>query len=879
MGSILKPIVVAGVAGLSFALGALEVGRDVKVVGTGDDQTSIRSQVFELQPDTCYAYTCKIRYAGTEGVAVTGPQGLSMYLTPRLQGLALTNVWQTPSGAKPIKQAFAFGQWHMKGEVVYEQAEITPVTPSFARFGDLELGYGERIDGHRYTLDMPFKSASKNHGRVPVRLTKATASGKGWQLSTGGMVEVTHAFAGRKLRQARVTALVDPCSQGSELVFEASADGGTSWAVLASCSTVTCMRAEIPAALLPAADLRIRVRAASAKCWAIVSRYAVDATLDGAAAFGFGATTYTDAQGQVLLALKPWDYLSEITGELLPSNDGLALWRESTGRKVFRGRPLPMAKTSVFRLAAARNEAEAAQLVVRADRDLTDVRIAATELQTGTACLAAEAVSIGRVGYLPIDFTMDKMGSCGQWPDPIFEQDNAAFPVKAEENQPFWIRVKPPKGAEAGVYRGKLKVEYAQGAAKSTQEIPFEVEVYDFDFPDEITCQTAFGLGVRKFVYPYHRLTEKADKEVVAQKYLKMLGEHHISPYDPTPTTVTPTWSVKWTKTANPADAEPIFDWTAWDAAMEKVFADHHFNTFRLNIQGLGSCDVTQSRPAKFCGCSYEDPLYQVRMQKYLAGIERHLAEKGWLDKAYVYCFDEPLKKDYALVMQGLGTVKKYAPRLRRMLTTGPQEALMPDGANLWNPLTYVDLKSPAALKARAAGDDFWWYITFSSQAPLVNEHVEHSGVDMRLWGWQTWDADVHGVLIWELAYWNGFKTLPAGTLQNPYEDAMCWTRIWHPWNSGEGRYIYPPKKCFAGGEGPVLDGPVDSIRFEMLREGLEDYEYFVLLKKLDPANPLLKVPVTVQRHVRDYSTNPCHMEAHREKLAHEIMRLRSVQR
>ena len=59
--SCLKAVVAAGVAGLSFALGALEIGRDVKLVGTGDDQTSTLSQVFELQPDTCYAYTCKIR--------------------------------------------------------------------------------------------------------------------------------------------------------------------------------------------------------------------------------------------------------------------------------------------------------------------------------------------------------------------------------------------------------------------------------------------------------------------------------------------------------------------------------------------------------------------------------------------------------------------------------------------------------------------------------------------------------------------------------------------------------------------------------------------------------------------------------------------------
>ena len=56
-----------------------------------------------------------------------------------------------------------------------------------------------------------------------------------------------------------------------------------------------------------------------------------------------------------------------------------------------------------------------------------------------------------------------------------------------------------------------------------------------------------------------------------------------------------------------------------------------------------------------------------------------------------------------------------------------------------------------------------------------------------------------------------------------------------------------------------------------MLREGIEDYEYFVLLRKQDPTNPLLKVPETVMRSVYDYSTDPSGMETHRLRLARQI--------
>lgn len=53
------------------------------------------------------------------------------------------------------------------------------------------------------------------------------------------------------------------------------------------------------------------------------------------------------------------------------------------------------------------------------------------------------------------------------------------------------------------------------------------------------------------------------------------------------------------------------------------------------------------------------------------------------------------------------------------------------------------------------------------------------------------------------------------------------------PWAVGDGRLIYPPEACFDGGKDPVLDGPVTSIRLEAQRDGIEDYEYLAMLKKL----------------------------------------------
>jgi hypothetical protein len=74
---------------------------------------------------------------------------------------------------------------------------------------------------------------------------------------------------------------------------------------------------------------------------------------------------------------------------------------------------------------------------------------------------------------------------------------------------------------------------------------------------------------------------------------------------------------------------------------------------------------------------------------------------------------------------------------------------------------------------------------------------------------------------------------------------------------------------------GPNFDDPVGSIRGEMLRDGLEDYEYFVILKRLDPGNQLLKVPPTVSKALDDFSKSPVGIHVHRRLLAREIERLK----
>ena len=103
-------------------------------------------------------------------------------------------------------------------------------------------------------------------------------------------------------------------------------------------------------------------------------------------------------------------------------------------------------------------------------------------------------------------------------------------------------------------------------------------------------------------------------------------------------------------------------------------------------------------------------------------------------------------------------------------------------------------------------------------------------------------------------------------------------------WGNGDGRFIYPPESVFSSSE-RCFQGPVNSIRFEMLREGIEDWEYFWILRDLiqkiekekpsfpylKQAKELLNVPESVTTSLTEFSLSPEPIYTHRQKIAEMI--------
>ena len=587
------------------------------------------------------------------------------------------------------------------------------------------------------------------------------------------------------------------------------------------------------------------------------------------------------------------DYFNLPYGQTLPaSTEQVGLWWASSGWKISRDKAVPQTTTSVVRICAARNETEAVQIVVRPTVGLTDFTVHSPALSGWAgARISAENIEVLKVQYVTIALPTDKSSVPGPWPDPLSPLKDP-IDIEPNKNQPFWFRVKVPRDVPAGAYFGKINL----AAQNYTANVTLQVEVYEFDLPDRMTCTTAFGFSPHE-VFRYQKLSDRQQRQQVLEKYWASFSSHHISPYDPTPLDeIKVTWPNVISSTT-PEQLKPVFDWSAWDKAMERALDYYHFNSFMLHIPGLGGGSFHSRVEPELLGFKENTPHYKAAFTAYCQQVQEHLRAKGWLDEAYVYWFDEPEPRDYQFVMNGFAKLKAAAPDINRMLTEQVEPNLI-GGPNIWCPVS-PNYKHESAEDRRKYGEKFWWYICCGPKAPYCTLFIDHPGTELRVWLWQTWQRKIDGILVWQTNYWTSSAAYPkANQPQNPYEDPMSWVSGYstpdgkkEPWGNGDGRFIYPPQAATdANPPAPVLEGPVESIRWEMLRDGIEDYEYLAILSRLlkDKKDKLtsqqqveyavlLEVQEDITKDMTTFTKDPAPIEARRDQIARAIAKLNKL--
>jgi hypothetical protein len=490
------------------------------------------------------------------------------------------------------------------------------------------------------------------------------------------------------------------------------------------------------------------------------------------------------------------------------------------------------------------------------------------------------------VAYVEVTHPTDKLGTPGWYPDPL-PPLHLPLALPAGKNQPLWLTVYVGRDAKPGDYHCKLRLKTSLGEVA----VPMRLHVYDFVLPEETHLKSALGMGSHS-INQYQNLHEPEQKEAVYEKYLRNFAAHRISPYsfyDYAP--------IEVGFVGEGTNKHAQVDFTKFDQAGTRWLDQEHFNTFVLRLRGMGGGTFHSRHLGELEGFKEGTPEFARLFQDYLSQIEAHLRERHWLSKAFTYWFDEPAPKDFDFVAAGMRRLNDAAPGLKRMLTVQPEPPLL-GCVDIWCGLT-PKWTPELVRERREAGEEVWWYICCGPHAPYITEFIDHPGTELRLWPWQSWQYGVEGILIWETLYWTSPAAFPQPKLQNPWTDPMSYEsgygkqprEIGH-WGNGDGRFLYPPRREPGTNQPPCLDAPINSIRWENLRDGMEDYEYFWLLDQhvqrlgalqgetalVMEARELLRVPSEISKDTTHFTTDPCVMLQYRDRVARMIERLRKVQ-
>lgn len=595
---------------------------------------------------------------------------------------------------------------------------------------------------------------------------------------------------------------------------------------------------------------------------------------DGAAS----ATRSAQTSGQPSLH----EFLRSDYGEYLGELGGGAIWWCQADWKVSRDRVPPAKKDGPagIRLACAKGDVESCQLVISPQQEMKLLQVSLSDLRNAQgAVIRSENAQVYRVHYHYVHTPTDATGLQDWWPDALPPLEGPIV-LAAKKNQPLWVNVKVPRDAAAGDYLAEITLVGDGWQAT----VPLEIHVWDFALPERNHLETALGFDPW-LMFRYHGASTEQDRRQLLDLYFRCFAEHRISPYDPTP--LDPI-KVEFQPKATPPRAD--VDFSRFDPAMEQAVAKYHFTNFMLRIQGMGGGTFHSRVEPSIAGYGENTPEYKAMFASQVQQIESHLRDKGWLSMAYVYWFDEPDPKDYEFVKAGMLRLKTNGPGLARMLTEEPVEPLF-GLVDIWCPVT-PNYNHEIAEARRKAGERFWWYVCTGPKAPYCTLFIDHPATELRVWLWQTWQRRISGILVWQTNYWTSSAAFP-DDYQDPYEDPMGYVSGYSTpkgvkrfWGNGDGRFIYPPISASKPGKQPtaVIAPPASSIRWEMLREGVEDYEMLWMLADLiqrcgDRLSPddrsaiskLLEVPPEITRDMTTFTKVPQPIYEHRARVAEAI--------
>jgi hypothetical protein len=525
----------------------------------------------------------------------------------------------------------------------------------------------------------------------------------------------------------------------------------------------------------------------------------------------------------------------------------------------------PVAPQQIAEISAAQNEFEPFQIVLRSPQPMAGLDVQASLLTDDDGnSIPSSFIQIYLVGFVNVTRPTRAGGDTGDWPDKLLPRVDAyyherrnAFPFQlaAGHNQPVWIDVYVPTGTRAGDYKGTVTVTQA---GKEFLTVPVQLKVWNFALPSTSSFPTSFGFnGVAALKQHAGQYTSDDDIRSLTFLYSKAALLDRISLHGGT--LIPPSFTVNGNTAA--------IDWNSYDREVG-AFLD---GTVLGNKDPLPGARVTSIdlRTHGSADTSEKKVLYWREWAK-------HFRTKGWLNRLFYYVFDEPQNADFPKIVE-LARLAHEADPAIRTLVTYPRTQALANSIDLWTPLiNCFELKPGFDPYCRETvhrneydadirnGRQLWWYQSCSSHGCNIaggayfkgfpSYMIDEPAVSNRVMPWLAWKYRIGGELY--------FATNESYGRTDPWSDTYLYG------GNGDGTLFYPGRPKQIGG---TKDIPIDSIRLKLIREGLEDYEYLVLLEKAAGREAAERQVDQVVQNVYTYNGDPRILTGSRLEAGNEI--------
>ena len=471
----------------------------------------------------------------------------------------------------------------------------------------------------------------------------------------------------------------------------------------------------------------------------------------------------------------------------------------SVDRHYARGRlPRLESITNCWSGVAWRGERVHTQLVLFSKGNIQQLRFESTQM------LTKDGVALN-ADLLHPQFVRYVLSESYLYPDILDPVERLDLP--ANTTRPVWVTLEVPRNAGPGRYFGKVGV-LATGGVRL--DFTFELEVLPLTLPAPKDWKFYLDLWQNPFaIARWHGVKPWSDKHFsLMEPYWRMLAEagqkcltvslfHHpwgAQVYDGL------TEMITWT---HKGDGTWEYDFSLLDkyvAFAERVGLDDQINCysmipwsnqFRYLDGTTGDWKTVEAKPG--------EPAYEAHWKPFLKALEQHVHKKGWKGRLTI-AMDERPEKD---VLAAHSLLRKYAPSVRIASATNhpPKKIDLDD----WSPYIRNPV-DPEVVRKRNEEPGLVTTFYVCCMPPRPNTFTHSPPAESAWMGLYAAAHNRSGFLRWAYNSWN----------ENPFYETKYWAK---KWAAGDCFLIYP--------------GPRSSIRFERLREGIQDYEKIRILREL----------------------------------------------